>query len=63
MVVCGHVCVFVCVCLTVCGQWCVTRHEVSQLASGVSVSHTKGDGSTAAVGGQQLETVCVHVCA
>lgn len=49
-----------CLCagLAVCGQCCVTRHEVSQLASGVSVSPARGDGRAAAVGGgwgQRLE--------
>lgn len=54
----GHVCVSLCDALAVCGQCCVTRHKVNQLASGVSVSHTKGGGRAATVGGNSFSCVC-----
>lgn len=42
-------CVCLCGGLVVCGQCYVTRHETSQLVSGVSASPTKGGGRAACV--------------
>lgn len=53
----GVVWSYVCLCdIGLCGQCCVTRHEVSQLASGVSVGPTVKQTLLGAA-------ACVYVCA
>lgn len=56
-----HVCLINIGALTVCGNCCVTRHKVSQLAHSVSVSPAKGHVRTAARW-ESPSLVCVCVC-